>query len=137
MAAAPACLKRFGEPAAPVDLQNNAAVVFMFHGAPRPWEFRTPDGIIAITPEGPVRTNDAEHIRAAARAGLGICHGASWLFATDIASGAVRRVLDDFAPPPYPINAISSASRLLPGRARDFIEFLNRICAQEPTLKIR
>lgn len=135
--AAPSYIERFGEPMTPDDLERHACVVFMFRGAPNPWEFKAPSGTRAILPKGPVRTNDAEHIRAAVRAGLGIGHNASWLFAADIASGAVRRLLREFVPAPYPINAVHPGGRLLPGKVKVFVDFLAQICADEPTLRIR
>lgn len=135
--ASPDYLKVFGEPATPADLANHAAVTFMFRGAPRPWEFNGPAGPITIQPNGRVRTNDAEHIRAAVRAGLGIAHNAGWLFAGDIASGAVRSLLHHYAPNPYPIHAVYPATRITPLKVKVFVDFLAEIFAREPSLKIR
>lgn len=134
--AAPSYLERCGEPMAPADLEHHAAVVFMFQGAPRPWEFAGPAGAVTVAPKGPVRTNDAEHIRAAVRAGLGVGHSAGWLFAADIASGAVVHLLKAFAPVPYPISAVSPGGRLLPSRVRVFVDFLAQVCDDEPTLRM-
>ncbi|MCE9651051.1 MAG: LysR family transcriptional regulator [Parvibaculum sp.] len=134
--ASPDYLERCGEPKTPDDLAGHASVVFLFRGAPRAWDFRTPSGPLTVIPRGPVRVNDAEHIRAAVRAGLGIGHSPSWLFASDIASGAVTHLLRDFAPDPLPIHAISPG-RLIPGKVKVFIDFLAQVCAEEPTLRIR
>jgi LysR family transcriptional regulator, regulator for bpeEF and oprC len=136
-AASPDYLTRFGEPKEPADLERHAAVVFMSGGVPRLWDFKNPSGAIAIQPKGRVRTNDAEHIRAAVRAGLGIAHNASWLFAPDVASGAVQPLLQDFAPDPYPIHAVYPGGRIVAGKVKVFVDFLAEIFAQEPSLCVR
>jgi len=85
---------------------------------------------------GTFRTNDAEHVRSAVIAGLGIAHHASWLFTDVLASGEVRQILNQCAPPPFPINAVTVAGRYIPSRVREFIHLLAAICAEEPELKI-
>ena len=69
-------------------------------------------------------------------AGLGIAHHASWLFTDVLASGEVVRILDQHAPPPFPINAVTAAGRRMPSRVRHFIDFLAAICAEEPELRV-
>ena len=100
--ASPEDLRQFREPKIPADLERHKAVVFTYGGLPRPWLFKGPAGVITLRPVGPIRTNDAEHIRAAVRARIGVAHNSSWLLAPDIASGTVLPLLGDFAPNPYP-----------------------------------
>jgi LysR family transcriptional regulator for bpeEF and oprC len=135
--ASPEYLDRRGEPATPADLERHTTVVFMSRGAPRPWKFRGPSGVITVEPKGLVRTNDAEHIRAAVRAGLGVTLAAGWLFAPDIASDAVRPLLRDFASDPYPIHAVHPSGRIIPAKVKTFVDFLARVFAEEPSLRIR
>jgi LysR family transcriptional regulator, regulator for bpeEF and oprC len=135
--AAPAYLEASGEPQTPSDLEHHACVIFMFRGAPRPWAFQEPSGVTTIAPRGPVRTNDAEHIRSAVLAGLGIGHNVSWLFAPDIAKGAVVRILRAHDPPLYPINAVCPTGRLLSSKVKVFIDFLAEVFAAEETLRVR
>jgi LysR family transcriptional regulator for bpeEF and oprC len=101
--ASPEYLRHFGDPKIPAGLERHKAVVFTSGGLPRPWLFKGPASVTTLRPVGPIRTNDAEHIRAAVRAGIGVAHNSSWLFAPDIASGTVLPLLGDFAPNPYPI----------------------------------
>jgi len=135
--ASPAYLARHGEPATLSDLERHACVTFMFHGAPYTWQFEGPSGPVAFEPKGPVRTNDAEHIRAAVIAGLGIGHAASWLFAKELASGALKPILNGSAPALYPIHAVFPGGRCVPSKVKIFVEFMTRIFAADPTLKIR
>jgi LysR family transcriptional regulator for bpeEF and oprC len=135
--ATPAYLDRAGEPRTPADLAAHACVGFIFQDAPQPWRFNGPAGPIVIEPRGAFRSNDAEHIRAAVLAGVGIGHNAGWLYAPEIASGALKPLLGDFAPHPNPIHAVTPAGRRVPGRVRVFIDFLAEVCAADPHLRIR
>jgi LysR family transcriptional regulator for bpeEF and oprC len=132
-----AYLARFGEPQTPADLVHHDCVAFLFQGEPQAWSFNGPAGPISIEPKGKVRSNDAEHIRAAVRAGIGIGHNTSWLYASDLASGKMKRLLANYAPNPYPIHAVCPGGRRIPGRVRVFIDFLAEICAADPHLRIR
>jgi LysR family transcriptional regulator for bpeEF and oprC len=134
--ATPDYLKAFGEPGTPFDLQGRTGIAFMFQGAVRSWRFKGPDGPLTVTPKEILRTNDAEHIRAAVLAGIGIGHAAGWLFAADVRSGALRHLLQDYTPPPDPINAVWAGGRVLPGKVKVFIDFLADICAGDDHLKI-
>jgi LysR family transcriptional regulator for bpeEF and oprC len=135
--AAPAYLERRGEPKKLTGLERHDCVTFMFHGNPRPWLFATPNGPLTVTPDGPVRTNDAEHGRVAVLSGLGIAHSASWLFADDLASGAVKRVLTPFTPPTVPIHIVSPGGRGISGKVRALTDFLKGIFDNDPHLRIR
>jgi hypothetical protein len=76
-------------------------VIFTPGGEPRPWTFRGKFGPIVHHPKGRFRSADAEQIRAAVLADLGLAHAPGWLFAPEIASGDVRAVLVEYetAPP--------------------------------------
>ncbi len=137
MLATPAYLERHGIPSTPDDLKNHDCVTFMFHGAPRLWQFKGPDGPFTVEPKGRVRTNDAEHVRAALLSGLGLVQAPTWLLADEIESGAVTRLLDDYAPDLFPINAVTPAARRQPGKVRVFIDFLAQIFGRDPNLATR
>jgi LysR family transcriptional regulator, regulator for bpeEF and oprC len=133
----PVYLDRFGEPKTPAELAGHACIGFIFQGAPQAWRFNGPVGPIVLEPHGAFRSNDAEHIRAAVLAGVGIGHNASWLYAPAIGAGMLKPLLGDYAPHPNPIHAVCPAGRRVPGRVRAFIDFLAEICAADPHLRIR
>ncbi len=132
-----AYLAKHGEPASPNELDAHRCVIYAPLGAPRPWRFRGKSGSIAIEPKGSFRTNGAEEIRAAVLADLGLAHAPGWLFAREIASGAVQLVLRDHEPEPLSISAVRPTGRSLPTKLRLFMDFLTEICAHEPVLAIR
>lgn len=135
--AAPAYLERAGVPATPGELKNHRCIAFMAKDAPRPWQFLDGKKAFEHVPQGPMRSNDAEYIRAGVLAGLGIAHNAGWLYARDIEEGRLVPLLQDYAPEPFPIHAVWPGSRRLPGKTRVFIEFLVELFANNPLLKIR
>src|ERR1700722_12249837 len=74
-------------------------------------------------PKGPLRTHEAEWSRAAVLADLGLAHTPGWLFAAEIASGAVRPVLTDFEPTRLSISAVRPGGRFLGRKGRGFIDY--------------
>ena len=133
--ATPAYLKKHGTPKTPEALERHSCVVFAPQGGPRAWGFQGRFGPIVHQPKGAFRTNDAEQIRAAVLAGLGLAHTPAWLFAAEIASGAVRPVLRDYEPALLPISAVHPGGRFSPSKVRVFIDFLAAIFAREPVLR--
>ncbi|MET0935406.1 MAG: LysR substrate-binding domain-containing protein [Luteibacter sp.] len=120
----PAYFAKHGVPVHPRDVAAMPAVVFQFNGASRPWRFAENGEPLNVEAKALVRTNDAEHIRAAVLAGLGMGHNPSWLYASDLREGRLRQVLVDFRPPSFPVNAVSHAGRRQPRKAQVFVEFL-------------
>ncbi|HEX3381615.1 MAG TPA: LysR substrate-binding domain-containing protein [Paraburkholderia sp.] len=103
--ATPEYLEKHGRPERPQDLERHARVVFAPRREPRAWRFENVDGPGSHVPSGNFQTGDAEQIRAAVLADMGLVQAPAWLFAAEIASGAVISVLPDFAPAPMPIHA--------------------------------
>jgi LysR family transcriptional regulator for bpeEF and oprC len=135
--ATPAYLETNGVPAAPSELDRHACVIFVPRGAPAPWGFKGRFGDIVHQPRGHFRANDAEQVRAGVMAGLGLGHTPGWLFANEIATGAVRRVLRDYEPADLPISVVHPGGRRLASKVRVFIDFLVEIFADETALAIR
>jgi DNA-binding transcriptional LysR family regulator len=135
--ATPAYLAKHGVPATPSELGRHACIIFVPRGGPRPWGFKGKFGDIVHQPRGHFRSNDAEQIRAAVMAGLGLAHTPGWLFAHEIATGAVHRVLRDYEPADLPISVIHPGGRRLASKVRVFIDFLAEVFADSRTLAIR
>jgi LysR family transcriptional regulator for bpeEF and oprC len=133
--ATPAYLAEHGTPATPAELDRHACIAFAPGGAPIPWGFAGRFGGMSHQPRGAFRTNDAEQIRAAVLANLGLAHTPGWLFAAEIAAGAVRAVLRDYEPAMLPISAVHPGGRFVAGKVRVFIDFLAEIFAAEPSLR--
>ncbi len=128
--ATPAYLERTGAPATPFDLDRHACIAFTFHRQRRDWVFAGPDGPIRHTPKGPLRANDAENIRAAVLADIGIAQAPRWLFAAELVNGAVREILPGFPAERPPIHAVYPPGRKPASRVRVFIDHIAEAFAQ-------
>jgi LysR family transcriptional regulator for bpeEF and oprC len=133
--ASPDYLKKHGEPLSPSALDEHRCIIYSSQGAPRVWRFKSKFGEIEYPPKGNLRTNDAEQIREAVLANLGLAHTPGWLFARELASGAVRPVLREYERAPLSISAVRPAGRRLPAKLRVFIDFLIETVAAEPGLR--
>jgi LysR family transcriptional regulator, regulator for bpeEF and oprC len=126
----PSYLEAHGEPASPSELDGHRCIIFAPQGGPRPWGFKGKFGDIEYRPKGSFRTNDADQIRAGVLADLGLAHTPGWLFASEIASGAVRVVLRGYERAPLEISAVRPAGRRLATKVRVFIDFLTEVLAE-------
>ncbi len=126
-----------GEPRTLDELAHQDCVAFISEGVVRNWNFQGPGGPILIQPKGPIRTSDAEHIRASVLSGFGFAQAPAWLFPDELASGSVVRVLSDYAPAPHAIFAVTPSGRLQSSKVRVFIDFLAEAFSQDELLKLR
>lgn len=129
-------LAQHGTPQTLDQLRDHQRIGYVHQGDVIGWGFNVDGRQVTVDGAGAFRTNDAEHVRGAVLADLGIAHHASWLFTDVLASGAVVQILEQHAPPPFPINAVTAGGRRMPSRVRKFIDFLAAICAEQPDLKV-
>jgi DNA-binding transcriptional LysR family regulator len=121
-AAAPAYLKKFGEPRTPDDLREHNCLVGRFGPD---WRFRGPDGSEqSVYVRGRAVINSGDALREAAVAGLGITQGTYWLFRKDIDEGRLVPILSEYGVGGQPISLLYLGKRHLPRKIRVFIDFL-------------
>lgn len=130
--ASPAYLAERGAPAGPHDLDRHACIAFVFQRQVRPWTFRRGGDVVEHRPKGILRTNDAEHVRVAALAGLGLAQAPHWLFSSDLADGSLVEVLTDWSGDRTPIHAVHPGGRRAPGKLRAFVDFLAEAFGRDP-----
>ncbi len=84
LAASPEYLATHGTPQTPDDLLRHSCLLFKGQQAPQKWYFRrsSKDAFKVLDVSGPLRSNNAEVLVAAALAGRGIVLFPSWLFAS-------------------------------------------------------
>lgn len=120
--ATPAYLERAGEPAVPADLTNHQAVIYS--QASNAWTFERGSTAVSVAVRGRVRVSAAEGLRAAVLADMGLTITSDWMFAPELASGAVRRLLEPWALPPVDLWAVFPTGRLASAKARQFASFV-------------
>jgi LysR family transcriptional regulator, regulator for bpeEF and oprC len=129
--AAPSYIERKGSPTDLADIDKHDCIVFAPHGETFNWKFSVGGRDIRIKPRGRFRTHDAEQIRAAVLAGLGVAQTPGWLFTSEVASGRVVRVLGDYEPAVIAISAVYPGSRRLSSKARVFAQFVAKCLAED------
>lgn len=127
--ATPLYLARAGTPQVPADLAEHETVVYSQLG--NNWVFRRNASETSVVVRGRVRVSAAEGIRAAVLADMGLAVASDWMFGPELASGVVRRVLQDWTLPPLDLWAVFPTGRLASAKARAFADFVEAILANE------
>ncbi|SMF00040.1 DNA-binding transcriptional regulator, LysR family [Tistlia consotensis] len=115
-------LARAGEPLSPAELADHAAVVYSREG--RTWAFRRDGTEASVAMRPRLEVSAAEGVRAAVLAGLGLAVASDWMFAPELGSGAVRRLLPDWSLPALDLWAVFPGGRLASAKARAFADFV-------------
>lgn len=125
--ATPTYLNRAGEPLRPAALAEHQVVVASQQT--NVWSFKRAAAEVSVQVRGSVRFSAAEGIRAAVLADMGLTIASDWMFADELASGAVRRVLTEWALPSIDLWAIYPSGRMASAKARQFASFVGTLLA--------
>lgn len=120
--ATPAYLARAGTPKVPTDLAHHHALIYS--QLTDNWSFQQGSREATVTVRGRLRLSAAEGIRAAVLADMGLAVASDWMFAPELASGAVVRVLPDWTLPSIDLWAVFPTGRLMSAKARAFADFV-------------
>ena len=131
-AAAPAYLARRGTPRTPAELPAHDCLVYSSVQGDDRWTFTAASGEETSTPvKGPLRSNNLSAVLEACRAGLGLAVLPWYVARESLAQVAIVPVLADHALPSQQLHAVFPSPKLLPGKVRSFIDFLQRELAAE------
>ncbi len=122
--ASPDYLKRHGRPHTLSDLSSHNCLTFSSDGSQRGWTFRENGKNILMKIEGNMVCNDGAVLHDWALAGKGLAWRSMWEVGSEIESGKLVTVLDDYNAPGNDIYAIFAQRRHLPLRIRAFVDFL-------------
>jgi DNA-binding transcriptional LysR family regulator len=120
----PAYFEGMGVPQTPADLVTHRAVVYEQPAGGTEWTFRRGGTESSVTVEGRVRVSAAEGVREGVFAGLGLAITSEWMFARELASGAVKSVLDDWSLPQIDLWAVFPTGRQASAKARAFATYI-------------
>jgi DNA-binding transcriptional LysR family regulator len=119
--ASPAYLARRGVPTTPADLAEHDAIA-VSTGALDRWSFTGADGERSVAVSARLVVNTVQAALDAAVADGGMVRVLSYQTAPLEASGALRRLLIPYEPPPIPIHIVHPAGRHLSPKIRLFID---------------
>ena len=121
----PAWVRRQGVPKHPKDLLKANCVRLTDH-APTWGPFMDQGRPLRLAVSGNLEFNQIAPAVAACAAGAGFGSFLSYQVAPFLKTKQLRTVLEDFEPPPRPINIVYPHARLLPMRTRVFIEWMKK-----------
>jgi DNA-binding transcriptional LysR family regulator len=132
LCASPSYLKRHGAPREPSELARHDCLQFSFTDNRRSWRLRPKDDANAAIEEIPIRgvvqADNADVLRQAAIAGLGVAMLAHWVVHADLREGRLVQVLDDYDVNPGPMDvamyAVYQENRRGSQKIRAFVELL-------------
>lgn len=122
--ASPAYLKANRAPKQPADLAAHQCIVYTRLATGNRWLFEGPNGPVAVEVGGRYRADNSEAVRDGVLGGLGIAVIPTFAFSREIESGAVKVLLQDFAPRPLPMHAVYASRRFVPLKVRAIIDHL-------------
>jgi DNA-binding transcriptional LysR family regulator len=122
---APDYFDRAGVPTAPAELTGHEAVIYtQDRGGSVTWTFRK-DGLeTTVSILGRLRVSASEGVRAAVLSGMCLAIVSQWMFAPELASGAVRAVLDAWILPAIELWVVFPTGRMVSAKARAFAGFV-------------
>lgn len=123
--AAPAYVKRCGEPKTPEDLVAHACLTYEYSPWKNVWPFRDAedrDRGVRIT--GPVRANSGLFLVALAVAGVAIVIEPDFIVGPHVLAGRLVPILRHFVLPPAGIHVVYPSRRHLSAKVRAFADFL-------------
>jgi DNA-binding transcriptional LysR family regulator len=126
----PAYFEKYGEPTCPADLSKHQAIVYSLGGGAN-WQFKKTSEEQSVIISGRIRVNAAEGLRAAVLAHQGLTMASEWMFAPELANGAVREVMTDWTLSNQDLWAVFPTGRMASAKARAFVDYVQGLLAQE------
>ncbi|HEX3138863.1 MAG TPA: LysR family transcriptional regulator [Rhizobacter sp.] len=125
--ATPAYLARAGTPRHPNDLARHDCLTLSSDASQtRGWAFTVDGELTHLRLTGRLDCNDGQVLHDWCLAGLGIAWRSTWEVESQVASGQLVSLLDEFAAPPNGIHAVFAQRKHLPLRVRLWVDFLKQ-----------
>jgi DNA-binding transcriptional LysR family regulator len=118
--ASPAYLKKRGIPKSPDELAGHDVIAFEGVGLIDDWRFDPRRKPLQLEPR--LTVNSADTAIAAAEAGVGITRPLSYQVEASVRAGRLTPILQQFAPPPSPVNAIYPSRRIPSANVTVFVK---------------
>jgi DNA-binding transcriptional LysR family regulator len=123
LVASPAYLARRGTPAKPADLTAHDTIFGTSRQGPVEWRFGTRGRATTVRLAPRLLVNEIEAQLVAARGGGGIARVLSYQVADELAAGTLVRLLQQFEPPPLPVQLVTLSRVHMPPKVRSFLDY--------------
>jgi DNA-binding transcriptional LysR family regulator len=121
--ASPDYLLNRGRPETPQDITAHDCVTFTGFTHAESWEFQIGGAAAPVPIRSRLQVDAAEAVVEAALAGAGIARLFSFHVAQAVKDGRLSLLLEEFEPPPLPVNLVYLGGGLLPLKVRAFLDF--------------
>jgi DNA-binding transcriptional LysR family regulator len=128
--ASPAYLERRGVPRTPADLLEHDGIIYGQSSGGQEWLFRRGTSETSVYLRARLKLSAAEGVREAVLSGQGFAVTSRWMFAPELKSGEVARVLDKWTLPSMDLWVIYPSGRLTSAKARAFIQWFEKTMSQ-------
>ncbi|WP_223435013.1 MULTISPECIES: LysR family transcriptional regulator [unclassified Pseudomonas] len=132
--AAPAYLKKHGQPHTPAELGGHNCLQFNLLNSQNLWVFEKNNQRHEVRIKGNAQSNNSEAIREMVLGGLGIALSPVWLFSEDLKAGRVTAILQDYTAQSLPMHAVSPANRRQSARVKAFVDYMSQALEAAPEL---
>lgn len=133
--AAPAYLKKHGQPHTPAELGGHNCLQFNLLNSQNLWVFEKNNQRHEVRIKGNAQSNNSEAIREMVLGELGIALSPVWLFSEDLKAGRVTAILQDYTAQSLPMHAVSPANRRQSARVKAFVDYMSQALEAAPELK--
>lgn len=128
--ASPGYLARRGIPANPTDLLEHDGIIYGQSSGGQEWVFRRGSSETSIQLRTRLTLSAAEGVREAVLAGQGFAITSRWMFAPELASGAVVPVLTAWTLPAMELWVTYPSGKLTSTKARAFVKWFESIITE-------
>jgi DNA-binding transcriptional LysR family regulator len=131
----PGYLEKHGQPQQLSELSQHNCVHHALYPYGNDWHFTDRKGAPAVVRvSGNLTTNSGEALRLAALEGVGISLGAGFLVHDDLEAGRLIRLLPEYRPVEFAMNAVYPHRNHLSAKVRTFIDMLAHHSAEQQKL---
>ena len=124
---APSYFEKHGRPRHPDELTQHACLSYSYLPTGDLWQFTNRKGVKkSVRIKGPLGANNGDALADALKDGLGLALQPDFIAWEGLQSGALERVLTEWAAPPLAVNILTPAGGTRPSRVSVLIEFLTR-----------
>lgn len=133
--ASPEYLAKHGQPAHPSELVHHNCLQYTYSSVGQTWTFATPDGPLAVTTHGTLRSNNGDVVMAAVRSGLGIAMAPDFICGPQLHTGEVVSLFDEYGEAGAYLSAVYPHGRHLSTKVRLFVDALVAAFHDPPWVK--
>jgi DNA-binding transcriptional LysR family regulator len=120
--ASPEYLVRRGTPSRPAQLATHDTIFGTNTRGPLEWRFGSQGRMLVVRLAPRLLVNEIDAQLVAARAGRGVARVLSYQVVDDLATGALVRLLQEYEPPPLPVQLVAASRVHMSPKVRAFLD---------------